>query len=143
MAVRVTATEVKAIMDTSLADAVVDTFIIVGNQMTDRVQTNDADSTLSAAELKEIERWLSAHFVRIMEIASASEKAGDVSQKFQYKVDLNLNQTQYGTTAITLDYSGYLGKLQKDAMNGGQRAASMLTLGTKEEDYPTADAPGA
>jgi len=113
---RVTATEVKEIVETTIIDAEVDTFIIVANLTTNRVNTEGGIT--DAATLKEIERWLSAHFVRIRDIASASEKAGPVAQSFQYKVDLNFNQTQYGQQALILDYSGTLASLQKQAEDG-------------------------
>lgn len=143
MSVRVTATEVKEILDTTLTDAIVDVFIVVGSQLTDRVTLNDTGSLMNAAELKELERWLSAHFAAIKDVRSASEKAGSVSQKFQYKVDLNLNQTQYGTTALILDVTGYLAKLNADAKSGDKVSASMFVGGTSEDDYPTDEAPDA
>jgi len=138
---RVTATEVKQILDTSLDDAIVDVFIIVGNQLTDSVADNDSEGLLDSARLKEIERWLSAHFTAIRDVRADMEKAGDVSQSFQYKVDLNLNQTQYGQQAILLDITGYLARLQKEAEDGGKVRASMYAMGTPEDEYPTTEAP--
>lgn len=58
--------------------------------------------------LELIERWLAAHFYAIMDKQVASERAGSVGQDFQFKVDLGLNQTQYGQQAMILDTKGGL-----------------------------------
>ena len=115
---RVTIAEVKEIVAIAAAitDPQINAFITVANLTTNRVNT--VGGITDASLLKEIERWLSAHFVRIRDIAAASEKAGPVAQSFQYKVDLNFNQTQYGQQALILDYSGTLAALQKQAEDG-------------------------
>jgi hypothetical protein len=129
MANRVTATEVKVIFDTQLDDAIIDVFIIPANILTDKVEAADVDNTLTTDQLKEIERWLSAHFTGIRDTRVSNEKAGPVGQGFQYKVDLNLNLTMYGGTAITLDTTGYLASLQKQAEDGQAVVASVSALG--------------
>lgn len=63
--------------------------------------------------LELIERWLSAHFYRIRDQAIASEAAGSVSETFQYKIALDLKQTQYGQQAIALDTKGGLAAFNK------------------------------
>jgi hypothetical protein len=78
---RVTATEVKAIMDgVTLADAVIDSYIIGANTI---VTDNLGSSTLSVAMLKEIERWLAAHLVAITrERTAKKEGAGGASIEY-------------------------------------------------------------
>lgn len=130
MANRVTADDVKVIIDIdeNISDARIVIFIKSANILTNNVNTigglTDADL------LMEIERWLSAHLVAILDVRSASEKADEVSQKFQYKVDLGFNQTQYGQQALALDTTGYLAGLQEDSQNGGSIVASLDVLGT-------------
>ena len=52
------------------------------------------DSGYTDEVLTRIETWLAAHCYQIRDQAVAAEKAGSVSQNFQYKVDLALNQTK-------------------------------------------------
>jgi len=126
---RVTASEVKEILETQLDDTIVDVFIIPANKLTDRVEAEDTESLLDATELKEIERWLAAHFTAIRDTRVSNEKAGSVSQGFQYKVDLNFNVTMYGQTALVLDVTGFLAALQKQAEDGQAVTASVSALG--------------
>ena len=137
MANRVTANDVKEILETGLADSVVDVFIISANLLTDKIAIADHEGALSSSHLKEIERWLAAHFVAIRDVRVGREQAGPVSQHFQYKVDLNLNQTQYGQQAILLDVTGYLANLQATAEDGKKVKAGMSLLGSPESSYPT------
>jgi len=77
---------------------------------------------LEEATLKEIERWLSAHFIAIRDMRSSMEKAGSVSQSFQHKVDLNLSNTMYGQQAMMLDTTGKLLAISK-----GKTGSSLVT----------------
>lgn len=141
MANRVTADEVKEILtiDPTILDAEIDVFIKSANILTNKVAT---DGPLTDSDhLMEIERWVAAHLVAIRDMRVAQEKAGEVQQSFQYKVDLNFNVTVYGQQALVIDTTGVLAKLQADAKNGGKIKASLYTLGTPEDEYPTADAP--
>jgi len=83
----------------------------------------------SDIRLELIERWLAAHFLRIRDMTVASEQAGPVNQRFQYKVDLRLNVTLYGQQAMLLDTSGTL-----LALNDGKHRASVAWLGTAFEE---------
>ena len=105
MAVRVTADEVKEIIevDTSITD--ITPFITVANQL---VTSQCTDSSLTVVILKEIERWLAAQFVAIRDMRRSSEKAGSVSENFQHSLGLNLQVTMYGQQACMLDTSGAL-----------------------------------
>ena len=107
---RVTDAEVREIIeiDSSITDLT--PFITPANLIVTKECT---DSSLDAAQLKEIERWLAAHFVAIRDMRSAREQAGQVSIGYQWKLGLNLQVTMYGQQAIMLDTSGALANLNK------------------------------
>lgn len=114
MATRVTATEVKEILDTDLADAQIETFILAANLV---VTKKLADAGLGTDLLKEIERWLSAHLVAIRDQIPSKESLGDASMTYQGKTGMHLNFTSYGQQVLLLDTSGIL------ASSAGKRAA--------------------
>jgi len=128
MANRVTAAEVAEIYeyDSDITSTEIDIFITSANILTNKVNT--VGEITATTQLKEIERWLAAHFVCIRDPQAASEKAGPVSQKLQEKVALNFNQTRYGQQALILDTSGYLASLQKSAEDGGLKLASIHAI---------------
>ena len=127
MAVRVTAAEVQAIIevDTTVVTDF-DPFITVANQLVDDQLSSltEYSGTTGAERLKEIERWLAAHFVAIMDMRAASEKAGPVGDSKQYKLGLNLQVTMYGQQACTLDTTGTLFLLSTKA----KKKASMHSV---------------
>lgn len=121
---RVTATEVRQLieLDSGFSDSDLAAFISAANVLTNQVNTEGGIT--DTTQLKEIERWLAAHFSAIRDVRSDSEDVSDgPSQKFQYKVDLGLAQTQYGQQAMMLDTSGYLSGLNKEAKEGKKRAS--------------------
>lgn len=109
MAVRCVPSDVHEICPT---DTAVDLapFILAANALTDWVASQDDDGVLSAALLKEIERWLSAHFyaVRDDKMRMTSRATGPVSASFGGKMEMGLSATLYGQQAIALDISGAL-----------------------------------
>lgn len=107
---RVTPAEVREIADIDVAVTNLNPFILVANQLVTELCTA---SSLDDDRLKEIERWLSAHFACIRDPQRDNEKAGSVGEKFQYKVDLGLNQTRYGQQAMLLDTSNALNNANK------------------------------
>ena len=119
---RVSTDEVKEIMidlDSAVTDAKITACITAANITV----TNTCTSTsLSAAQLKEIERWFSAHLVCIMDPQLVSEEAMDAKDTYQQKIGLGLNQTRYGQQAMVLDTSGSLGKL------GEKKITASLTV---------------
>ena len=102
-------------------------FIDVANNLVTDVCT---DSGYTDAKLILIETWLAAHFLQIRDQAVDTEKAGKVSQKFQYKVDLILNQTKYGQMAQLIDTAGNLAQLSKRMEQGESASVSIGWLGT-------------
>jgi hypothetical protein len=111
MAIRVTTDEVKEIIDTDLTDPRITAFITGASTVID---TNLADQNLDAAVLKEIERWLSAHYIALaFERQAIHEKAGPAEQRFADVFGMYLEDTTYGQTASSLDPTGILAGLGK------------------------------
>jgi len=129
MANRVTVAEVQEIMDTgSLTDAQVTAFITAANlTVTDKLGGSTA---LSAAQLKEIERWLSAHFVAMRERQVADEKIGEASVKYGGQFGKMLDFTQYGQQVKILDTTGTLANI-------GKRKATFEVIDILDEDNAT------
>ena len=73
-------------------------------------------SGLATAQLKEIERWLSAHF---LSMAGSDSDAGEVTSeeigetKVEYATGQSLSSSRYGKQAILLDTTGKLARLGK------------------------------
>lgn len=121
MSVRVTATEVKEIINTDLSDSVVETFISAAN-LTISKWLGD-NSNLSSSQLKEIERWFTAHLIACTKDQQPlSEKTGDASIKYQGETGKGLKATFYGQQCLILDTTGIL------ASNSGKRKATIRAI---------------
>lgn len=113
---RVTATEVKEIISTNLTNVQVDPFIAIANQLVTNLLGEKA--SLSDANRKEIERWLSAHYITVYEKREAGRGIigfggiGGSSGKSPV-VGFGLGSTSYGQTAIELDITGELSNVGK------------------------------
>jgi len=128
MANRVTGAEVIAIMDTTLTAVTIDPFITVANLVVTEKLT---DAGHSAALLKEIERWLAAHFATVKDPRIMNEKAGDMSAKYEVAtLGKALDGTVYGQTVKVLDSSGILA-------NVGKMAAKWETIDSPSYDPET------
>lgn len=108
---RVTTAEVKEIIkiDSNIVpDVNIAAFITAANRL-----TTDALGTsgLASATLKEIERWLAAHFITAADRRSLEEEADEIRQKFTVKVGLGLRNSHYGQAAIALDTTGILAQI--------------------------------
>ena len=102
MAFRVSGEEVKEILDTALSADALTPFISAANAWMDGVGM--AQKGLSEPLLKEIERWLAAHFACARDPRLASEKIGDATDKY-----LNPGGgSPYLDYAMKLDASGTL-----------------------------------
>jgi len=106
MAKRVTATEVKQIITTTQEDYIIDVFIESANLLVTSIL---ADSGLSSDLLKEIERWLSAHFLSMsFERQTIREEiGGDTSEQYS-KLGHGLSASTYGQTVKMLDTTGMM-----------------------------------
>lgn len=105
---RVTEAEVKKIISTTLTDEEVTPFLSSANVLITDVLT---DEGYGDATLKEIEKWLAAHFVAIRDPQVAKEKIGDVDAAYQGKTGLGLNHTSYGQQVMILDHHGKLAEI--------------------------------
>lgn len=107
---RVTAAEVKVLILTSLSDTDVDQFIGTANVL---VTEELADKGLSGARLKEIERYLSAHFVTMREESGGiiKTRTGESWDDHGIKVGIGLLETRYGQQAVALDATGTLRRM--------------------------------
>jgi hypothetical protein len=105
----VTDTEVLAIMDIDAFVKPADPFILAA--ATIRQDELDPLGTISDDMLKEIERWLSAHFYTVAFTRTDKEKIDDEEVTARSKIGMNLSLTHYGQMAMTLDTSGTLKEL--------------------------------
>lgn len=105
---RVTATEVKEILDNStLTDTIVDAYILGANSL-----VNSALGTGDTALLKEIERWMAAHMIASSrERMAQKEGAGGAYIEYTGTSGQELSSTPYGQMVITLDTSGAMASL--------------------------------
>ncbi len=122
---RATATEVKVIIKTDLADSIVTTFINMANRtVTDYLGTN---TDISTAQKKDIETWLAAHFIAsTREQQAQAEQAGDARITYQGKTEMGLDSTFYGQTVKMLDTTGTL------AAQIGKKGVTVTAVTSKE-----------
>jgi len=100
MTTRVTDTQVKAIIDTSMTD--ISLFIETANMI---VNEELSDKGMTEARLTKIELYLAAHFITVKERQVLAEKVGESSHSFASTYDIGLSSSLYGQTAIILDTS--------------------------------------
>lgn len=129
---RTTATEVKAIIATELADSIIDTFIGMANRVvTDHLGAN---TDLSAAQKQDIETWLTAHLVAsTREQQAQAEQAGDARITYQGETGKGLEATFYGQQVMMMDTTGTL------ANAIGKKAVTVLAITTKPRNEWTPD----
>jgi hypothetical protein len=70
-------------------------------------------TSLSDDLKKEIQRWLSAHFLAMYDQRVSSEKTGDASFNYEGTTGMGLDSTRYGQQAKILDPTGSLAGLSK------------------------------
>ena len=113
-------------------------FISVANEFVTECCAS-ATPAYSVARLALIETWLAAHIYTVRDMRAEQEKAGDVSEKKQSKVDLGFDTSHYGQTAMRLDTLGGLAALNASAKKGENTTLSTGWLGSADEsniDYP-------
>lgn len=121
MANRTTALEVKQILDTDLSDNIVKAFINTANIIVSDVL--GSDTTLSANQLKEIEKWLTAHILSATrEREAQKEEVGDGNVTYSGKTGMGLQATMYGQQVLMLDTTGKL------AQELGKKSATMTAI---------------
>ena len=131
MAYRTTDAAVKLIIEVDINISTT-SFIEAANALVTQCCTN-LTTDYTDAHLELIERWLSAHMYTNRDMRASEERAGDVSQRLQSKVDLGFDTSHYGQMAMRLDYQGGLAALN-EKIKKGQRATVSLTYLGKTED---------
>ena len=111
MAPRVNTTEVKEIFDTKATD--LSAFITSANLI---INTNLLTAITDEDLLKEIERWLSAHFASARYQRNRRTEMGPVTFDHQGKWELGLDSTDYGQKVKLLDSSGILANMSKPSI---------------------------
>lgn len=103
--------QVKQIIDTALTDPEIDDIISFSNRMTTTIL---ASASLTSAELKDIETYLTAHIIAITkERQTKEERVGDVWIKYYDHPTGWLEQTTFGQTVMVMDTSGLFQKQAK------------------------------
>jgi len=119
MALRTSAPEVCAIIETDLnADAVLP-FIIPASALVDQ-HLVDFTPAINDDLLRQIETYLAAHFLSLFDPRAESETADGVKFVYEGKTDMALDASKYGQMAQVLDPSGRLKQLSKDNRVGWQ-----------------------
>jgi len=121
MANRVTHEEVLEIIDTDIEDTT--PFITIANLL---VTAKLSGESLEDAHLKEIERWLAAHFVAIRDPRALSEGIGDARVTYTFESGKGLEATPYGQQVLTLDTTGKMKQL-------GKTPVSMTAMGIDDD----------
>lgn len=124
MSARVTDSEVEEIIEVDSSIGLTP-FIAIATLLVDEEL---ADQGMSAARLKEIERWLSAHFYAVRDPRVTSESAG-VSASYEGSAGQNLAFTRYGQQAMVLDTSGILAAMNE----GGSANATFKSIRYTQE----------
>lgn len=107
MTVRVSATDVKAIIETELVDNIIDVYILSANTL-----VNTALGSGTSDILKEIERWLTSHLIAISKERQASkEGAGGANIEYAGSYGEGLKSTSFGQMVLTLDTTGKMASL--------------------------------
>lgn len=108
MSARVTADEVREIVETSITDdALATNHITTANLIVDE---HLATSGLSDDMLKRIELYLAAHYVALTEERGGltRNKLGDGDESYANVYEAGYHSTRFGQTALSLDSTGLL-----------------------------------
>lgn len=112
MSSRVVGSEVKEIIDTELTDDQVEPFIQAATLLVDSYLSNKTD--LSTAMLKEIERWLAAHFIASsVDPREQVVRVGTIEVNLEGTTGQGLFFSRYGQQAMLLDVTGTLKRLNQ------------------------------
>lgn len=127
MANRVTYEEVQEIFSTTMEPDQITAFILAANTLVNNTCAV-ATPALDAITLKEIERWVAAHFCWMRNPGSLRKVIGD-SESWGFPASVTtswgkgLNLSPYGQQAILLDTSGSLAALTTQKQKASFRAA--------------------
>jgi hypothetical protein len=103
---RTTIPEVREIIDTTLSDEAVATYINIAYSI---INANLLASSIARSTLIEIERNLTAHLIRASkESLTSQEKSGEVSITYARVYTEELKYTSFGQIVLSLDPTGTL-----------------------------------
>lgn len=97
---RVTAKDVQGVIDADITGISMVPFIAAATSLVDEISSNDSGSLLNDDLLKEIERYLSAHFYSLRDPIYKSKKTGQSNANFMDR--------SYLEAAEMLDLTNYL-----------------------------------
>ena len=117
MALRTTALEVCAIIETDLTEDEILPFILPASALVDE-HLADFTPVINDDLLLQIETYLAAHFLSLFDPRASKEAADGVSFTYEGKTDMALDASKYGQMAQVLDPSGKLKQLSKDTRAG-------------------------
>jgi hypothetical protein len=132
--------DVRALVDDD-ASISMNIFIETAAELTDYVESCDTGSTLPSRRLRLIETYLAAHFYLHRDQDLESEGAGKSQGRYRGKADLGFDGSKHGQTAMRMDTTGCLAKLNKQAKEG-TRKIQMSWLGkapSEQTDYVDRD----
>ena len=130
MAARVTDVEVRKIIKVKASEDV-SAFINTAHLLIETVCV--PPGTYDEVRLKEIELWLSAHFVNINFRRTVRDRVEDAERWFEPgKVDLGLKVTWYGQQVLLLDTDGYLAALNEDNLAAKKVKKNIIWLGSRD-----------
>lgn len=104
--------------------------------------TCDVDNVLTNGQLRDIETWLAAHFYNIRDQGYQTKSTQSASGTFQGQTAMHLQSSYWGQTAMLLDVTGCLAKLNKEMEEGGKRKVKVKWLGkapSSQTDYKDRD----
>lgn len=111
MAIRVTTEEVAAVLPSGISVPDISPFISTANLI---VEENLVGKGMSDARLKEIEKYLSAHFAMVTTGELKLRKVGDATDEFaRTSMIEGLRGTSFGQQAVSLDSSNTLIDIDK------------------------------
>lgn len=109
---RTNALEVQEILTTSIGEGPITTFIGVANRMVTAILGED--TTLSTAQLRDIECWLTAHLIAsVKERMPENEKVSEASIKYLGQFTQGLDSTPYGQMVRAIDITGKMDQIGK------------------------------
>jgi len=120
MAYRNTIEEVKSIISTDVPDNDFDSFLSTANTLVNDVLANEGYSDVL---LKQIECWLTAHFIAIRDPRASREKIGDVDVQYHGKSGMGLTSTPYGQQVLILEHHGRFAQI-----TGGKGPAEIKAI---------------
>ena len=113
MATRADPDDVRAVIETKALDPAIQAVIGIANRLV--TQYLAGKSCMTDELLKDIETWISAHYLSMKEQRISSDKMGDAQQSYRAPgvLQTGLESSFYGQQALLLDCSGTLVNLGK------------------------------